>query len=169
MKQRLSYLLSEGNLKTPQKIDYDIVDLIMPINEVNFALNLASLYQANRGKENFIKLVQSAVRIGRISRQDSSESAVIPELFQEQIEHVFWDLFKKTQIQVNQLLQQNNIEQILYAFYETTPVIEEYFEKILIMDKEEKVKQNRLALLKAWQSLFGQFGDWEKVVQTLTT
>ncbi|MFC1478007.1 glycine--tRNA ligase subunit beta [Candidatus Margulisiibacteriota bacterium] len=160
LKQRLKYILQEE-----KNIDYDIVEMVLNLNKLNKAQKCAIVYQNNRKKEDFIKVVQSAVRIGRLSKGLSDETEIVPELFQESIEHTFWDLYVNTNAEIEKLDSNNAYERILFSFIEAVPVIEEYFEKVLVMDKEEKIKNNRLAVLSAWKKLFWQYGDWEKIVQ----
>ncbi|MFC1595990.1 glycine--tRNA ligase subunit beta [Candidatus Margulisiibacteriota bacterium] len=160
IKLRLKYTLQEE-----KNIDYDLVDMVLNQNELNKAVNLAELYQQKRNSEDFIKTVQSAVRIGRLSKSLDGQQDVMPELFQESIENTFWDLYQNTNAEINKLESSKAYDRILYSLTETIPVIEDYFEKVLVMDKEEKIKNNRLAVLYTWRQLFWRFGDWEKVVQ----
>ncbi|MFH1429262.1 MAG: glycine--tRNA ligase subunit beta, partial [Candidatus Margulisiibacteriota bacterium] len=160
LKQRLKYILQEE-----KNIDYDIVDMVLNLNKLNKAQKCAIVYQNNRKNEDFIKVVQSAVRIGRLSKGLTDEIEIAPELFQESVEHTFWDLYINTNAEIEELDTNNDYERVLFSFIETVPVIEEYFEKVLVIDKEEKLKNNRLAVLKCWKKLFWQYGDWEKIVQ----
>ena len=49
---------------------------------------------------------------------------------------------------------------ILVGFKET---IDAFFEKVFVMDKDEGVKNNRLALLKSVKDMFLAFGDFSKI------
>jgi glycyl-tRNA synthetase beta chain len=43
------------------------------------------------------------------------------------------------------------------------PLVSAFFEKVLVMAKDEKVKNNRLALLKGLSNLFAGVADFSKV------
>ncbi len=49
--------------------------------------------------------------------------------------------------------------------YKAEAPINDFFEKVLVMDKDEAVKQNRLALLSKVKSLFDSLADFSKIVQ----
>jgi glycyl-tRNA synthetase beta chain len=48
----------------------------------------------------------------------------------------------------------------LVGFKET---IDNYFDKVFVMDKEETIKNNRLALLKKIKDMFLTFADFSKI------
>jgi glycyl-tRNA synthetase beta chain len=173
LKQRLKHILQED-----QHLDYDLVDAVLSLNEFNKATALATLYQSRRKDPDFIKLTQSAIRVARLAPVGAGSSTcpgvvavppnVHPELFQESIEHVFWDLYKNTAAEVEQLVPQKAYDRILASLMESVPTIEEYFIKVMVMDKDEKIRENRLAALACWKQLFWNYGDWEKIVQVGT-
>jgi glycyl-tRNA synthetase beta chain len=43
------------------------------------------------------------------------------------------------------------------------PLVSAFFEKVLVMAKEEKVKNNRLAFLKGLSDLFASVADFSRV------
>ena len=44
------------------------------------------------------------------------------------------------------------------------PYITEFFDKVLVMDKDEKIKQNRLSMLYAIKQKFAKIADFSKIV-----
>lgn len=51
------------------------------------------------------------------------------------------------------------------GLFKTEEPINTFFDKVLVMDKDEAVKANRLALLSKVRSLFDSFADFSKIVQ----
>jgi len=166
LKQRFLYILQEE-----KKVDYDIAGMVLGMTELNKAVSFAELYQKERGNPDFMRLVQSAVRIGRLAGDtgDAGEprESVLPELFQESIEHEFWDAYRQTCAEVKRLESKQDYPALLFSLMETVPMIEDYFVKVLVMDKEARVKTNRLTVLHHWKILFWRYGDWERVVQKI--
>ena len=48
---------------------------------------------------------------------------------------------------------------------EMTGPVEEFFVKVMVMDKDEKLKMNRLALLKTLENMYLEFADFSKIVK----
>jgi len=164
-RQRLKFVLA-NNIQTSytQKLDQDVIETILPITEVNKALQLALIYQKNKNKDSFIKTVQSAIRIHRLAKNTKIANTISPSLFKDDIEKNFWTLYNTTINKINVLEKKNDYQNIFDTLLAINPEIEKYFEKILVMDKDEKIKNNRLSMLKKWQQIFWQYGDWEKIV-----
>ena len=46
----------------------------------------------------------------------------------------------------------------------STDAINDFFDKVLVMDKDEKVKQNRISLLSFTKKKFDKLADFSKIV-----
>jgi glycyl-tRNA synthetase beta chain len=46
------------------------------------------------------------------------------------------------------------------------PFIDTFFEKVLVMDPDPQIRQNRLALMKGLRDLFWLFGNFSKIQQS---
>jgi len=100
----------------------------------------------------FAPIVESAIRIGRIAKENI-KTAVNPDLFVIDAEKT---LFEK----IN-LIKEDNYEILFEGLKNANPSIEKFFEDVLVMDKNENIKENRLAMLsmlKEKYSLLADFG-----------
>lgn len=99
-------------------------------------------------------VLESANRVLRILKNDSNKS-VDTSLFKEQAEE---QLFSQIAT-VNAKDYNTYLEQIIAI----NPSVEKFFNDVLVMDKCENVKENRLALLTLLKSKYNHIADFSKL------
>jgi len=57
-----------------------------------------------------------------------------------------------------------NYEDLALSLQELEPFISKFFEDVLVMDKDEKIKQNRINLLLSIKDYFNKIADFSKIV-----
>lgn len=145
-----------------KKYSYDVIDTVLASNRQNVAniLSIADILQENHDDSKFKKVVESLTRIANILKKaDFSEAEQInPDLFENNSEKALYD-------KINLLLDKSLDVKTLYSeFVQLQPVIDEYFDSNMILDKNEAVKINRLSQLKLIDKLALEFGDLSKLV-----
>lgn len=145
-----------------KKYSYDVIDTVLASNQQNVAniLSIADILQENHDDSKFKKVVESLTRIANILKKaDFSEVEQInPDLFENNSEKALYD-------KINLLLDKSLDVKTLYSeFVQLQPVIDEYFDSNMILDKNEAVKINRLSQLKLIDKLALEFGDLSKLV-----
>lgn len=145
-----------------KKYSYDVIDTVLASNQQNVAniLSIADILQENHDDSKFKKVVESLTRIANILKKaDFSEAGQInPDLFENNSEKALYD-------KINLLLDKSLDVKTLYSeFVQLQPVIDEYFDSNMILDKNEAVKINRLSQLKLIYKLALEFGDLSKLV-----
>lgn len=145
-----------------KKYSYDVIDTVLASNQQNVAniLSIADILQENHYDSKFKKVVESLTRIANILKKaDFSEAGQInPDLFENNSEKALYD-------KINLLLDKSLDVKTLYSeFVQLQPVIDEYFDSNMILDKNEAVKINRLSQLKLIDKLALEFGDLSKLV-----
>lgn len=89
-------------------------------------------------KPEFLAVLESANRISRIVTADV-EAEINEELFVLEAEKNLFANINNIQI--------DSYEKLLDSLKQINPIIEKFFEDVLVMDKNEEIKQNRLAML----------------------
>lgn len=145
-----------------KKYSYDVIDTVLAFNQQNVAniLSIADILQENHDDSKFKKVVESLTRVANILKKaDFSEAGQInPDLFENNSEKALYD-------KINLLLDKSLDVKTLYSeFVQLQPVIDEYFDSNMILDKNEAVKINRLSQLKLIDKLALEFGDLSKLV-----
>lgn len=99
----------------------------------------------------FTAISESANRIMRIAKE-TIETPINPNLFAIDAEKV---LFEK----VNQI-KEDTYENLFSSLKEVNPAIEKFFEDVLVMDKDEAIKNNRLSMLGMLKKKYEQICDF---------
>lgn len=100
-------------------------------------------------------LLESANRVIRILKEDSKKS-VEKKLFKEPAENMLY-----TQIQT--VDEQTDYNKYLQQLIDINPSVEKFFNDVLVMDEDEKVKENRLALLTMLKKKYSVLADFSKL------
>ncbi|HMK65292.1 MAG TPA: glycine--tRNA ligase subunit beta, partial [Thermodesulfobacteriota bacterium] len=92
----------------------------------------------------------------------SSVVPVNPLLLSEEQEKSLYDNVLEKEGRLEQLLKAEDYSGYLVLLAQLRPAIDAFFDKVLVMAKEENIKQNRLALLFKLTSLFKRFALFSK-------
>lgn len=100
-------------------------------------------------------LLESANRIIRILKEES-DKPVNTFLFKEAAESALYE-------KVNSIHASNDYKKYLSELEAINPFVEKFFEDVLVMDKDENVKENRLALLTLLKKKYEHLADFSKI------
>ena len=151
---RLKNLLTE-------EYRHDVVDAVLSakdsladLSDVEARINIISELVK---KDSYKFFHESANRIIRIIKNQQFENAVKSELFVEDSEKELWDCVSK----IDDCL---DYSQLIEKLETSIPKIEKFFDKVLVMDKDEQIKNNRLNLLGNLSNKFLKLADFSKIV-----
>ena len=117
-----------------------------------------------RNKPEFTKLVIGQKRVRNILKGAKDSGAVNPEAFTERVEN---DLYKKgrtTESLLEVALENRNYIEVLNLLLGMHLDIDKFFDDVLVMCPDEKLKRNRLALINFINLLFLKFADFSQIV-----
>ena len=153
--QRLSILYTE-------KYRHDVVDACISNSSVlrhltDFIKRL-ELISKEIEKSEFVKINEAANRIIRISKDYKTEQLPDKVLFNNPAESKL--------MECTELIDTDKLsyEELFIVLSKAVPAIDEFFENVLVMDKDEKVKENRLSLLYGIKKKFDKIADFSKFV-----
>ena len=106
-------------------------------------------------KLNSPAMLESANRVLRILKEDSKKS-VNKALFKEPAESMLLS-------QIETVSENADYDKYLKQLEEINPSVEKFFNDVLVMDKDENVKENRLALLTLLKSKYAYLADFSKL------
>ena len=106
-------------------------------------------------KLNDAKLLENANRVLRILKDDLNNE-VNASLFTLQAEKDLYSTVKEVKFD-------GNYENLLQALIKLNPVVTKFFDDVLVMDKDEKIKNNRLALLNELKNKYIMLTDFSKL------
>ncbi|MBQ8886535.1 MAG: glycine--tRNA ligase subunit beta [Candidatus Gastranaerophilales bacterium] len=153
--QRLIILLSD-------KYKHDVLEAC--ISEKDVLSNLKDFIERLDivsdiiSKKDYAQFHEGSNRIIRLIKNETNFSSVDESLFVLPQEKDLWNVAKN--IDENALTYVQLEEKLV----KTIPYITEFFDKVLVMDKDEKIKQNRLNMLYAIKQKFAKIADFSKIV-----
>jgi glycyl-tRNA synthetase beta chain len=109
-------------------------------------------------KPNYNQFHEAINRIIRLIKNQNNFAKVDENLFVINAEKDLWNAVKN--IDENTL----SYTQLENELVKIIPFISEYFDKVLVMDKDEKIKQNRLNMLCCIKNKFEKIADFSAIV-----
>lgn len=152
------------NILREDQVRYDLIDAALNnFNDVVAARKKAHALKRHVAAPWMKGLVESADRIKRLAKNAKREN-VLEHDFIEDAEKKMYEAYLSTNGSVGEKIQKGEYEAALLALSKFTPVVEKFFVDILIMHEDERIKTNRLALLKTVEKMYAGFADFAKIV-----
>ncbi len=153
------------NLFRDLGIRYDVIDAVLSA-EID---DISDMHQRAVELNNWLdkdELVEMLTAFNRVSTlaQKATSSSVSEDLLKEEAEIKLYKEFKEVNTKVEQLLQDKKYSEALDSFASLRPSIDFMFDNVMIMDKVEAIKNNRLGLLKEIYDTMLSICDLSKIV-----
>ncbi len=138
----------------------DIVNAVVNIDFDNIVECEKKIVDLNRISEDsdFIEIVNLLKRVGNIAK-DGNEENLNKEILEVEAEINLYDFVNEFELIAKQDLENNNYEKYFREILKGKEAINNFFDNVMVMDKDEKMKNNRLALLKGLDRLFKQVAN----------
>ena len=131
----------------------DISDMYLRANELNNWLN----------KDELVEMLTAFNRVSTLAQKAISND-VNEELLKEEAEINLYKEFNNTKVKVEELLKDKKYSEALDSFASLRPSIDSMFDSVMVMDKDEAIKNNRLGLLKQIYDTMLSICDLSKIV-----
>jgi glycyl-tRNA synthetase beta chain len=95
---------------------------------------------------------------------DESDGDIQTSLLNEQAEKKLYEEYKRVKEPIESCLNKKQFSQALEKIFEIKVTVDEFFEHIMVMTKDDKLRKNRLRLLKHISRLFSNIADFSKIV-----
>lgn len=125
--------------------------------DINQIFDRIDVLNAHLSDANISEVLESLTRVSRISKDNQLDQDIDQKLFENDYEKNLYLLTKD-------LKANNNLNDLFEQLANLQQPIAEYFDNTMVMAEDQKVKNNRLALLFKINQLISQFGDLEKIV-----
>ncbi|MGI6308295.1 MAG: glycine--tRNA ligase subunit beta [Dethiobacteria bacterium] len=157
--QRLRYLFQEKGM------DYDLIEAVLhiPLEQIALLWQRVSFLQKNRQSENLALAAAAYVRVANLARQARPGIELTEELFQEEGEKKLYQQYIRTRKRVEAGVAVNDLEEMLAALASLKTPLDLFFEEVLVMIEDERIRNNRLAFLLAIKNLYLQLADFSKI------
>lgn len=161
VRERLQVLLLDEGLPFPS------VEAAMgsPARDIPALAARARVFAALSGRTVFEDALTAYSRCAALAAKDpeAGSRSVDPALFALEAEHELAAALEAARGPLLDSLQHLELESAVEAAAALRPAVDRYFEDVLVMDPDEAVRANRLALLAAVTALISQIGEFSRL------
>ncbi len=153
------------NVLTDEEVRYDIVDASLSIGMDDVYVTYLKIKAVSKqmASKDMTKAIQAFVRVGNLAKK--AETIEVKEtLFNTAEEINLYKAYVSAASAVDSLIEGQDYHGAIDAMMDLTAPIDTFFDKVMVMDKDEAVKNNRLALLKSIAVMVNKVADFSKVV-----
>ena len=147
------------NIFLDREVPHHVIDLLLSNNELSVAdaEGLVKALLANRIDEN-VELVQAFTRMYNLVK-DVTYTSVDESLLKEDAERALYEMATKASEASIDAWDKNDYDAIVAVPATLVPAINKFFEDVMVMDKDEAIKANRLQLVRLAYSVMAIIGD----------
>ena len=159
MKLRLKNVLADAGIR------YDVVDAVFVTVDDIYGVFLRAQAVNEAVKQDMEKTIQAFVRTGNIARKaEDVQDAVEAGLLAEQVEKDLCKAYEAAAVKAEKEIAAQDYAGAIATLSQLAAPIDAFFDGVMVMDKDEKIKNNRLGLLKLVDNLICQVADFSKIV-----
>ena len=111
----------------------------------------------------FSSLLTSFVRAYNLAKKTAS-AEIEPVLFTDEAEKILYQALFDVKVKAEQHAQKSEFTQVIRALSTLAAPVNSFFEAVMVMADDERVRQNRLGLLAALVDTTYLVGDLSKIV-----
>ena len=147
------------NIFLDREVPHHVIDLLLSNNELSVAdaEGLVKALLANRIDEN-VELVQAFTRMYNLVK-DVTYTGVDESLLKEDAERALYEVATKASEASIDAWDKNDYDAVVAVPATLVPAINTFFEDVMVMDKDEAIKANRLQLVRLAYSVMAIIGD----------
>ena len=153
------FTLRLKNIFLDREVPHHVIDLLLSNNELSVAdaEGLVNALLANRIDEN-VELVQAYTRMYNLVK-DVEYTGVNSDLLKEDAEKALFEAASKASEESLAAWEANDYAAVVAVPATLVPAINKFFEDVMVMDKDEAIKANRLQLVRLAYSVMAIIGD----------
>ena len=147
------------NIFLDREVPHHVIDLLLSNNELSVAdaEGLVKALLANRIDEN-VELVQAFTRMYNLVK-DVTYTGVDESLLKEDAERALYEMATKASEASIDAWDKNDYDAVVAVPATLVPAINKFFEDVMVMDKDEAIKANRLQLVRLAYSVMAIISD----------
>ena len=153
------FTLRLKNIFLDREVPHHVIDLLLSNNELSVAdaEGLVNALLANRIDEN-VELVQAYTRMYNLVK-DVEYTGVNSDLLKEDAEKALFETASKASEASLAAWEAGDYAAVVAVPATLVPTINQFFEDVMVMDKDEAIKANRLQLVRLAYSVMAIIGD----------
>ncbi len=165
LKNRISHqLVEEGFSK-------DVIAAVVDVSVDNIpdTWNRVATLESLKSQPDFEPLAVAFKRVVNIMKKSgkfivADPSRVINEkLFEHESESALFEAYKRVKKKVSEAMDKGLLDKALFEIASLRKPVDAFFDGVMVLTDEKKLRDNRLALLGCVADIFGKFADFSKI------
>ncbi|WEG18016.1 glycine--tRNA ligase subunit beta [Alkalihalophilus pseudofirmus] len=147
-------------------IRYDVTDAVLTSEAIHVPTTVkkAELLMGQVSQPAFKKTVEALSRVTNIAKKAETAVEIKPELFEKEEEKELYRQYESAQKEVQIALAKGDASRAFKSLQSIEPSIHAYFDHIMVMAEDEKVKRNRLAQMLELSAVIRAFANFQSIV-----
>jgi len=156
----------ESIFKESLKIRYDVVNAVINREDLRVynmylrALDVSKIVET--GSINDLTTLHK--RLKNIIK-DSEPFEISKDVLVEKEEKALFDIYKESDVKMEKLLAKHEYLQSCSIILEMKPLIDNFFDNVLVMAEEQKLKENRIALVQLLDKMLFKIANFSLIVE----
>lgn len=152
------------NIFDEEGVRYDVAEAVLSdVDDIYACYGRGQAVAEALLAKDMTAVIQAFVRAGNIAAKGAG-GEIDPALFAVPEEKNLYQAFTSAKSAVDSLLEGQDYAGAIDALRDLAAPIDALFDAVMVMDKEAKIRQNRLALLFAVDRLIRRVADFDKIV-----
>jgi len=159
-KQRVKNIFLEDG------IHYDVIDAVLAIENSGDVVDIKHRIETIEEFYNqpiFGKMLNSSNRVLNLSK-NSEKVEINKFLLKEKAELNLYNNYEDIYSRIKKLIYNKDYNKTFKLLGDLCEPVDEFFDQVLVMDKDKDIRKNRIALIKKIGILFNQVADLSKIV-----
>ncbi len=156
--QRFRYLMLEKGYR------YDVIDAVLvkrPKSIIDALLRI-KVIQKIYHLPKFNKIITAATRTSNLSK-NANIIEINGSLFREKEECILYEHYLAAKEKIEKAISQKHYEEVFEHLEVMTEPVDKFFDNVLVMEKDEKIRNNRLSLLIELTEIYHVVADLSKI------
>ena len=147
-------------------IHYDVIDAVLAIENSGDVVDIKHRIETIEEFYNqpiFGKMLNSSNRVLNLSK-NSEKVEINKFLLKEKAELNLYNNYEDIYSRIKKLIYNKDYNKTFKLLGDLCEPVDEFFDQVLVMDKDKDIRKNRIALIKKIGILFNQVADLSKIV-----
>jgi len=154
------------NIFLEEGIRYDVIDSVLAVDSDGDVVDVKHRIKAIEelyNKPIFRKILNSSSRVLNLSKSNE-ETEIDRSLLKEKAELNLYHNYESIYPQTRAFIYNKEYKKVFKLLGNLCEPVDEFFDQVLVMDKDKHIRKNRIALIKKIGILFNQVADLSKIV-----
>ncbi|MFC0558050.1 glycine--tRNA ligase subunit beta [Halalkalibacter alkalisediminis] len=160
------FKLRVKTLLQDQGVQYDVIDAVLndQIGHIPTLISKAVIITEMRQEAAFKKVVEGLSRVTNIAKKAKENGTINVELFEKEEETQLYSHYKELAMHVEQALAQGDAQKAYGALASSEPIINQYFDHIMVMTENSEIRENRLNQMRELSKVIRSFAQFQAIV-----